>query len=308
MTSIAGKVAVVTGGASGIGRGLAEALLERGATVVIADIEQGALDDAVRALRLAAASPSSVPERAASSSSVPERAASESKGAAESKGRVDGVLTDVSDPASVDALRDRVLELHGRVDIVCLNAGVGPSGAIKDLTRADWEWILGVNLWGVIHGVTAFLPVLLANPDGGHIEITGSNAGFIAQKSIGSYSATKFAVLGLAEALSIELADDGADVRVTYLAPGMVRTNIGTSSRNRPSGNAGALHDADISKVINEGVRWIDPITAGRIAVRAIEHDDLYAPTDPTLVGPIEERHARIEAAHRKYPPMEDGS
>ncbi|OJX64466.1 MAG: hypothetical protein BGO95_08275 [Micrococcales bacterium 73-13] len=270
MTEVAGKVAVVTGGASGIGRGIAEALIERGATVVIADIEQGALD-----------------ATAAEIGATPCR-------------------TDVSQAASVEALRDFVLERFDRVDIVCLNAGVGPSGYIRDLTLADWEWILGVNLWGVIHGVTAFLPALEANPDGGHIEMTGSNAGFIAQPTIGSYSVTKYGVLGLAEALAIELADAGSKVRVTYLAPGMVRTNIGSSARNRPAGLEGALHDADISKVINQDVRWIDPITAGRIVTRAIEHDDLYAPTHPELVGPIRERHARIEAAHEKYPIMED--
>lgn len=270
MTSIAGRIAVVTGGASGIGRGIAEALLEQGATVVIADIEQGALD------------------------------------ATASEIGATGVVVDVSKADSVQALADFVLERFGRVDIVCLNAGVGPSGLIKDLTLADWEWILGVNLWGVIHGVTTFLPLLEANGDGGHIEITGSNAGFIAQPTIGSYSVTKFGVLGLAEVLADELAESGSKVRVTYLAPGMVRTNIGTSARNRPTGLAGALHDADISKVINKDVRWINPITAGRIVTRAIENNDLYAPTHPDIVGPIKERHARIIAAHEKYPIMED--
>jgi len=271
MTGIGGKVAVVTGGASGIGRGIAEALLEQGATVVVADIEQAALD------------------------------------ATASEIGATGVLVDVANAESVEALRDTVLERFGRVDIVCLNAGVGPSGFIKDLTLNDWKWILGVNLWGVIHGVHAFLPVLEANADGGHIEITGSNAGFIAQPTIGSYSVTKYGVLGLAEVLADELAQAGSKVRVTYLAPGMVRTNIGTSARNRPAGLEGALHDADISKVINQDVRWIDPITAGRIVARAIEHDDLYAPTHPELVGPIRERHARIVAAHERYPILMDG-
>jgi len=284
MTSIGGKVAVVTGGASGIGRGIAEALLERGASCSIADIEQTALDATVEQLRAGSGG------------------GSLSEGAA----RVEGCLVDVSKSDSVQALGDFVLERFGRVDIVCLNAGVGPSGLIKDLTLADWEWILGVNLWGVIHGVTTFLPLLEANPDGGHIEITGSNAGFIAQPTIGSYSVTKFGVLGLAEVLADELAASGSKVRVTYLAPGMVRTNIGTSARNRPAGLEGALHDADISKVINQDVRWINPITVGRIVARAIDHDDLYAPTHPDIVGPIRERHARIIAAHEKYPIMED--
>jgi len=282
VTQVAGRVAVVTGGASGIGRGIAEALLERGASVVVADIEQAALDAAVAELR---------------SSTDPTGA---------SPATVAGCRVDVSDAESVEALRDFVLERFGRVDIVCLNAGVGPSGRIRDLTRADWEWILGVNLWGVIHGVAAFLPALEANGDGGHLQVTGSHSSFVPLPTIGSYTVTKYGVAALVETLAAELAEDGSRVRVSLLAPGMVRTNIGTSSRNRPRALEGALEDVDISQGINQGIRWMSPRTAGRIAVRAIERDELYAPTDPSLWPAVERRFEAIREAYSRYPAWED--
>ncbi|HWL01368.1 MAG TPA: SDR family NAD(P)-dependent oxidoreductase [Microbacteriaceae bacterium] len=266
MTAVAGRVAVVTGGASGIGRGIAEALLEAGATVVIADIQPDALAAAAAELG------------------------------------VTGVQVDVTDAGSVEALRDAVLAEHGRVDIVCLNAGIGPAGLMRDLTRADWEWILGVNLWGVINGVQAFLPVLESNADGGHIEITGSMSSFVSMPTIGSYTVTKFGAVAIAETLAIELADAGSEVHVSLLAPGPVRTNIGASSRNRPDSLRGGLADVDVASGIASGMRWIDPITAGRITVRAIEANDLYVPTHPELWAPIEARHEAIRAAYAKYP------
>lgn len=270
MTEIAGKVAVVTGGASGIGRGIAEALIEEGATVVVADIEADAL--AATAAEIGATA----------------------------------LVVDVTRIESNEALRDAVLAAFGRIDIVCLNAGVGPAGRVKDLTLKDWEWLLGVNLWGVINGITAFLPVLLANEDGGHIEITGSTASFAPAPAIGSYNVSKFGVLALAETLATELHEDGSKVGVTLLAPGTVSTNIKTSSRNRPAGLEGALEDIDIEQGFAKNERFIKPITAGRIAVRAIRNDDLYAPTHPDWWPLVEKRHARIEAGWLKYPILED--
>jgi len=280
VTAVAGKVAVVTGGASGIGWGIVEALIEAGAAgVVVADIEEGALE------------------------TVRERATRDEGPVLET------FRCDVADAESVEALKDFVLGRFGRVDIVCLNAGVGPSGRIRDLTPADWKWILGVNLWGVINGVTTFLPVLLANPDGGHIEVTGSNSSFVALPGIGSYNVTKYGVRGLVETLAVELEQDGANVHVTLLAPGFVATNIGRSSRNRPEGLDGALFDFDIRSIEDEvpgGMRFIEPITAGRIAVRSIEANDLYAPTHPDLWPQVDAWQQRVRAAYEKYPVMED--
>jgi len=270
MTNVNGKVAIVTGGASGIGRGIAEALIEHGATVVIADIEQGALD-----------------ATSAEIGATPFR-------------------TDVTKPESVEALKDFVLERFGRVDIVCLNAGIGPLAKIADLTLKDWEWILGVNLWGVIHGISTFLPILKANEDGGHIEVTGSVASFASNAGLGSYAATKMAVRGIVDALSIELAQEDSKVHVTLLAPGTVSTNIGTSSRNRPDGLAGALADVDISKGDMSGARFIRPITAGRITVRSIENNDLYCQTHPDWYPLVEEWADKVKASFDRYPVMED--
>ncbi|MBO9578076.1 MAG: SDR family NAD(P)-dependent oxidoreductase [Microbacteriaceae bacterium] len=298
MTEVAGKVAVVTGGASGIGRGIAEALLEQGASVAIADIEEDVLSGTVAALRLGLRprsgdqDPGSLSERS------------------ESKGRVAGFRVDVREEASVQALHDAVLAEFGRVDVVCLNAGVGPAGRVKDLTKADWEWILGVNLWGVIHGVRAFLPTLLANADGGHLQVTGSTASFAPMTGIASYNVTKYGVRALIETLAQELEEDGSKVRVSLLAPGTVSTNIKTSSRNRPSGLEGALQDMDLEAQAREGggPRFIKPITAGRIAVRAILADDLYAATHPDWWSIVDERQRLVEAGWRKYPVLEEGA
>ena len=196
MKSFEGKVAVVTGGASGIGRAMAAAFRAAGARSVIADVEVGALEATAAELGVV------------------------------------GVACDVSDPDAVFALRDAVLGQLGRVDVVCLNAGVGGGGFIVDSTRSDWEWVLGVNLWGVIDGVRAFLPGLVEQGSG-HLVLTASLAGLMAAPGIGPYNASKYAVVGIAETLRREL--DGTGVGVSVLCPGFVRTNIFASQRNRPA-------------------------------------------------------------------------
>lgn len=266
MTSIEGRVAVVTGGASGIGRGIAEQLIAEGATVVIADVQQDALDATAAEI-----------------------------------GAV-GIRVDVTDPESVEALAAEVMERFGSVGILVNNAGVGPLARIADLKLADWRWLIDVNLWGVIHGVTTFLPLLQANPDGGHIVNTGSMASFAPMAGGGAYAVTKYGVAALTEALALELAEDGSPVHATLLAPGTVRTNIKTSTRNRPAGAEGALEDIDISEGVASELRWIDPIDAGRIVTRAIRNDDLYALTHPDWWGIVEGRQTAIREAFEKYP------
>ncbi len=266
MTSIQGRVAVVTGGASGIGRGIAEQLVAEGATVVIADIERAALESAATEI-----------------------------GAT-------GIVVDVSDAASVQALADEVIARFGSVGIVVNNAGVGPLARMADMTRDDWRFLLDVNLWGVIHGVSTFLPLLQANPDGGHIVNTGSMASFSPMSGAGAYAVTKYGVAALTEALALELAEEESNVHVTLLAPGTVRTNIKASLRNRPDGAAGALADVDISEGPAADLRWIDPIDAGRIVTRAIRNEDLYALTHPDWWHIVEGRQQAIRAAFEKYP------
>jgi NAD(P)-dependent dehydrogenase (short-subunit alcohol dehydrogenase family) len=270
MTRIEGSVAVVTGGASGIGRGIAEVLAGRGARVVIADIEQGAIDRATAELGIL------------------------------------GVRVDVADPASVAALADRVMRAYGRVDIVVNNAGVGPVGPIADLTLADWEWVLDVNLRGVIHGVHAFLPLLRTNSEGGHIVNTASMSAFAPLPNLGAYAASKAAVAALTEVLSAELAAEGSRVHVTLLTPGSVNTGIARSLRNRPDAPAGGLQEADFAADPEKAATlvWRTPVEVGEVVARAIENDDFYAITHPNLLQRVEDRHESIRAAFQRYPAL----
>ena len=265
LPDLAGKVAVVTGGASGIGKGIAAQLVAEGARVVIADIQRDAMETAAAEI-----------------------------GAA-------GVLTDVSDPASVDALAAAVLDRYGAVHVICNNAGIGPLAPVADLTLDDWRWMIGVNLWGVIHGVHTFLPILKRNRDGGHIVNTASMAGLVAGPRLGAYAAAKYGVVGLSEVLAAELAADNSRVGVSVLCPGTVHTNIGTSSRNRPADLPDAgFKDIDIELEDNPRYRWIYPADAGAVVVRAIKRGDLYALTHPDWYPMVAARHEAIAEAFRE--------
>jgi len=265
LPDLAGKVAVVTGGASGIGKGIATELVAEGAQVVIADIQLDAMEATAQEIGAAA------------------------------------VQTDVSDPASVDALARTVLARYGAVHVVCNNAGIGPLAPVADLTLDDWRWMLGVNLWGVIHGVHTFLPVLKQNREGGHIVNTASMAGLVAGPRLGAYAAAKFGVVGLTEVLAAELAADNSRVGVSVLCPGTVHTNIGTSSRNRPADLPDAgFKDIDIELEDNPRYRWIYPEDAGAVVVRAIKRGDLYALTHPDWYPLVAERHEAIAEAFRE--------
>jgi len=199
-----GRVAVVTGAASGIGFGLAERLAAEGMHVVLADVEEPALAKAATAL-------------------------------AESGASVLPVVTDVADLSAVEALRDAALSQFGAVHVVCNNAGVGGShGPLWECPPGEWDWVLGVNLNGVMNGVRAFMPVLL-NQDAGHLLNTSSIFGVFAG-ALGPYAVSKHAVAALTETLYFNLKSQGiAHVGVSVLCPGAVRTQFGTSSRNRPA-------------------------------------------------------------------------
>jgi NAD(P)-dependent dehydrogenase (short-subunit alcohol dehydrogenase family) len=268
MTSLKNSVAVVTGGASGIGRGIAEEFISLGSTVVIADI------DGDRARHVAA-------EIGAT-----------------------GVGLDVSDAAAVADLARLVVAEHGRVDILVNNAGVGPDGRIADLTLEDWRWVIDVNLFGVINGVHAFLPYLRANPSGGHIVNTASMAVFLPLEGLAPYVASKMGVMGLSEVLAMELASEESAVRVTVMPPGPVRTNIRESLKHRPKGQVGGLADVDLEASEQaEGLRWIDPREAGRVVARAVRNDDFLALTHPEWWPMIESRTTATRQQFEKYPP-----
>lgn len=198
------KVAVVTGAASGIGRALAQRFAREGMKVVLADVEPAALEQAAREIDASGASALAV-------------------------------RTDVSKAAEVERLAQAALDKFGAVHIVCNNAGVVTSGPSWINTVADWEWVLGVNLWGVIHGVRTFTPILLSQGVEAHIVNTASMAGMICGPGSAPYNVSKFGVVALSETLHYELTMLGAPVRVSVLCPGFVNTNIFDAARNRPT-------------------------------------------------------------------------
>ncbi len=262
--SLEGKVAVVTGGASGIGRALAEALLAEGMKVMIADIEAGRL----------------------------ERAAAELG--------IRGVQTDVSDSDQVAALAAAAVAEFGTVHLICNNAGIGPMAALPELTMADWHWMLNVNLLGTIHGVTQFLPILRSNAEGGHFLNTGSMASLKPVPSLATYCTAKYGVLGLSEVLALEMAAAGEPIGVTVLCPGPVATDLGSSTRNRPAELAGGLKDVLLEDSVQfkaAVVDWMPPAQAAQVALGAIKRNDFYAITHPAMIGDVRERHRAIERA-----------
>jgi NAD(P)-dependent dehydrogenase (short-subunit alcohol dehydrogenase family) len=208
MEELAGRVAVVTGGAGGIGRAIGERLAAEGMQVVLADVEAPVLDRTVGELR------------------------------AESYD-VTGVVTDVADYRSVVNLRDRAVDAYGAVHLLCNNAGIGAGaeGPLWEHERNDWRWALGVNLEGVIHGINAFVPGMVASGEPGHVVNTSSgNGGISPLRGTPQYAVTKAAVVTLTECLYAQLQDAGSAVGASVLFPGpnMLRTGLFESWRNRP--------------------------------------------------------------------------
>jgi len=248
MQDLAGKVAVITGGASGIGFATARSLARERVKIVLADIERAALDEAVATLQGAGAD-------------------------------VVGVPTDVGDKASVEALADQSWSRFGSVHIVFNNAGVAVAGPTQNATHADWEWSIRVNLWGPIHGVEAFVPRLIAQRQGGHVLFTASFAGLVPNRNLGPYCVTKFGVVALAECLSKDLKEH--DIAVSVLAPMRVTTNIQYSTRNRPI----ELGGPSATKIYSEeeraslSGRELPVEGVGDLVVDAIRRKDLYIQT-----------------------------
>jgi len=257
-----GRVAVVTGAASGIGLALSERLAREGMRVVMADIEEPALAEAAQVLIGGGAQVLPVP-------------------------------TDVASSEQVDALRDRALEAFGAVHLLCSNAGVtGLGRSLWEMTRADWEWVLGVNLWGVIHGIRSFVPVL-RNQDAAHIVNTASVAGLVAG-TLGPYSVTKHAVVALSEALYVQLLQYGSNVGVSVLCPGWVRTQILNSERNRPADLEPPEPDpawATAREVVRQLVEsGMEPAQVATQVVDAVREGRFYVLTHPEMNDAIRRR------------------
>jgi NAD(P)-dependent dehydrogenase (short-subunit alcohol dehydrogenase family) len=257
MRKFAGRVAVVTGSASGIGRALARAFVNESMRVVLADVQRPALEAVAEELRAAG-------------------------------GDVLSVATDVSVADDVSALAERAQEEFGAIHVVCHNAGVFAAGLSWEAPLSDYAWVFDVNVWGVIHGVRAFTPLQLAHGDAGHIVITASMAAVTAMPFCAPYAMSKHAVLALAETLHLELAAKGAAVGVSVLCPEVVNTRIGDSDRNRPTHRKrggpshderelaeGALRQSTSAGLDPDAIaaRTLAAIRAGRFYVLAPEGD-----------------------------------
>lgn len=201
LTDLRGKVAVITGGASGIGYAIAERLGREGARIVLTDIEQKALATKVTDLRALGV-------------------------------EAIGVVTDVSDASAVAALADKAWDAFGSVDILANNAGVVTYGPTQSATLDDWDWLIRVNLWGPIHGVNQFLPRMIAQKSPAHVLFTSSFAGVVPNRNLGVYNVTKAGVVSLAESLAKDLRETA--IGVSVLCPMLVDSNIRSSARNYP--------------------------------------------------------------------------
>ena len=263
MQESSGKVAVVTGAASGIGRALAEAFAGEGARVVLADVEEAPLAEAGRAL--------------------------EEKGA-----EVLCVPTDVRDPAAVQALADAAEKRFGSTHILCNNAGVAPIAPGLGTTLEDWHWVFDVNLFGVVHGIQTFGPRLVAQGEG-HIVNTASSGGLLSVPGFTAYCATKHAVVGLSETLYQEL--QGTGVGVSVLCPGLIKTKIFESERNRPADGGptdyGAI-GAGARKSIDE--TGSSPAEVATAVLEGIRDERMHILPNPEILPFIEERFRRIIA------------
>jgi len=265
MEKLDGKVAVITGGASGIGKAVAQRAAAEGMKIVLADIEEGPLKEAEGELS--------------------------GQGA-----EVLGVVTDVSDGASVRALRDRALDRFGAVHLVHNNAGVGVGGAIWEFSEEDWRWIIGANQWGVIHGIATFVPLMIAQGEG-HVVNTASIAGLTTTAFLGPYHATKFAVVAMSEALYKDLQAAGSPVGVSVLCPGFVQTRIAESDRNRPAwapereAEGAEELRAAIQSFVDAG---IPPATVADRVMDAVRQNTFYILTHPDLNEAIEIRSRDI--------------
>ena len=252
MHSFEGKVAVVTGGASGLGLAMATRFAEAGMNIVLGDIE---------------AEPLAMAEAAIAAKGV----------------KVVAARTDVAKAADVEALADRAFQAFGRVNIVCNNAGVGGSpGAMWELSEADWRWVIDVDLWSVINGVRSFVPRMIASGEEGHVVNTASVAGLISGAVGGPYTVAKFGVVALSEQLYYELGRAGHNIAVSVLCPGFVNTNIYDSGRNRQpeygETNITPTPEAEQRRAMLQHMRhsMMQPAEIGELVFQAVSSKSLY--------------------------------
>jgi NAD(P)-dependent dehydrogenase (short-subunit alcohol dehydrogenase family) len=260
MNNFTNKIAFVTGASAGIGYALAEALGRAGMRVMLAGINEQNLDGALAKLRSAGIT-------------------------------AERVQCDVGSRASVQNAALATIAKFGKVHVVCNNAGVGMGGEIGSIAESDWEWVIRVNLMGVVHGTEIFAPLLAQHGEGGHIVNTSSIAGLLAGPGSEPYAATKFAVVAMSEGWRVQLAPRG--IGVSVLCPAFVRTNIGSTQRNRPGGpQPGAKERLAVLNQLIEG--GMDPKMLAARVLEAIRDDELYIFTHPEMKAMVEGRFNSI--------------
>jgi NAD(P)-dependent dehydrogenase (short-subunit alcohol dehydrogenase family) len=273
MREVEGKVAFITGGDSGIGLGIARAFTEAGMNIVITYRTKRHLDEAMQALR----------------------------GAGK---RVHAIGVDVTDRPGMERAAAEAEQVFGKIHVLVNNAGVGVFAPLTTATYNDWDWAMGINVTGVFNGVHVFLPRIRAHGEGGQIVATSSIAGLIVDDGPGIYSTSKFAVVGMMEALRAELAD--TNIGVSVFCPGIVNTDIGESNRNRPaslSDPATPPPDPKMMARMRAAMRrmgpppGMDPLEAGRLVLRGIRNNDLYILTTPEFEPDLRARSEAILAS-----------
>ena len=260
MDAFTDRVAVVTGGGSGIGRALTLALAREGAKVVVADVDEAAMDSVAREAR-------------------------------DHGAQAVTVRTDVTELAQVQALAERAWKTFGAVHVLCNNAGVAAWGGLEKATHRDWQWVLGVNLWGVIHGIEAFVPRMIAGGQRGHIVNTASMAGLIASQGLGVYNTSKYAVVGLSETLAKDLKPYG--IGVSVLCPMGVETRIRESERSRP---AALRNEPETAEAAVELIgRYLTPDTVAGMVLDAMRRGELYVITHEEGLEQLRRRFDRMQ-------------
>ena len=280
MRDITGKVAFITGGASGMGLAMARSFAAAGMKVAIADVEQAALD------RVKA-------EFAASNAEVIT------------------LRVDVTDRAAMEAAADATEAAFDKVHVLVNNAGVAVGGSLDQMSYEDWDWVMGVNLDGVVNGLQAFLQRIKAHGEGGHVVNTASLAGHFAIPGLGIYTATKYAVVGISETLRADLKQH--NIGVSVLCPGVVNTNIFDSGRNRPSHLQGETDTAQM--VLSEDLaepereqrmaemmaRALDPAVVGDMVLHSIQEDEFYIFSHPEVEPMVSGRAAEVTDAFARW-------
>ena len=257
-----GKTAFITGGASGIGLAMAEAFGRAGMSVMLGDIDEAALKAAVEKLEGLQV-------------------------------KADGLVCDVTERAALEAAANRTVETFGKVHVVCNNAGVGAGGPLGEVAAADWDWVVSVNLMGVVYGVESFLPRIRAHGEGGAFVNTASMAGMLSPPGMEPYSATKFAVVAMSEGWAAQLAPE--NIGVSVLCPGFVKTRIDQSGRASQArfGGPKTLAPVAADSPVQTG---IDPARVGERVREALEAGERYIFTHPDMRPMLEARFAGILA------------